>query len=145
MDTLFSVLHVATAVFIIGPMAILPMTGLRAIRAGNAGQVKTLATSVQIFSWISLAVVVFGFGALGTSDPKYHLSFTTSWIWISTVAYVIALLINLLLVVPALKKAGTEVSNDGSGKTARYPQISAGSGIASLLLLLVVVLMVWKP
>ncbi len=145
MDTLLSVLHVVTAVFIVGPMAILPMTGLRAIRSGNAGQVKTLATSVLIFSWLSLLVVVFGFGVLGVSDPKYHLSFGTPWVWISTIAYLIALLLNLFLVVPTLRKASTEVSKDGSGKAARYPQISAGSGIASLLLVLVVVLMVWKP
>ncbi|MEO7122060.1 MAG: DUF2269 family protein [Lacisediminihabitans sp.] len=145
MYTLFDILHVVTAVFIVGPMAILPMTGLRAIRAGNSAQVKTLATSVFIFSLISLLVVVLGFGLLGMSDPKYHLSFGTTWIWASTVAYLLALLINLLLVVPALRKASVEVSKDGTGKSARYPQISAGSGVVSLLLLLVVVLMVWKP
>lgn len=145
MDTLFDVLHVVTAVFIVGPMAILPMTGLRAIRAGNSGQVKTLATSVFIFSLLSLVVVVLGFGLLGMSDPKHNLSFGTPWIWISTVAYLVALLVNLVLVVPALRKASVEVSKDGSGKAARYPQISAGSGIVSLLLVLVVVLMVWKP
>lgn len=145
MDTLFNVLHVVTAVFIVGPMAILPMTGLRAIRAGNGAQVKTLATSVFVFSLISLVVVVLGFGLLGMSDPKYHLSFATTWIWLSTVAYLVALLLNLFLVVPALRKAAVEVTKDGSGKEARYPQIAAGSGIVSLLLLLVVVLMVWKP
>lgn len=145
MDTLFSILHVATAVFIVGPMAILPMTGLRAIRSGNSAQVATLAKSVFVFSLISLVVVVLGFGLLGMSDPKYHLSFATSWIWISTVAYLIALVLNLFVVVPALRKASSEVSKDGSGKTARYPQIAAGSGIVSILLLLVVVLMVWKP
>lgn len=145
MSTLFNVLHVVTAVFIVGPMAILPMTGLRAIRAGNAAQVKTLATSVFVFSLVSLIVVIFGFGLLGMSDPKYHLSFGTTWIWLSTVAYLVALLLNLFLVVPALRKAAREVTKDGSGRQVRYPQIAAGSGIVSLLLLLVVVLMVWKP
>jgi uncharacterized membrane protein len=145
MSTLFNILHVVTAVFIVGPMAILPMTGLRAIRAGNSGQVKTLATSVFIFSLLSLVVVVLGFGLLGMSDPKDNLSFGATWVWLSTVAYLVALLINLALVVPALRKAANEVSKDGSGSAARYPQISAGSGIVSLLLVLVVVLMVWKP
>lgn len=145
MDTLFSILHVVSAVFIIGPMAILPMTGLRALRAGNSAQVATLAKSVFVFSLVSLVVVVFGFGLLGVSDPKYHLSFGTSWIWMSTVAYLVALALNLFLVVPALRKASVEVSKDGSGRAARYPQIAAGSGIVSLLLVIVVVLMVWKP
>ena len=63
MGTLLNILHVVTAVFIVGPMAILPMTGMRAIRAGNAGQVLTLAKSTFVLSLASLAVVIFGFGA----------------------------------------------------------------------------------
>jgi uncharacterized membrane protein len=150
MDTLFTVLHVVAAVFIVGPMAILPMTGLRAIRSGNAGQITTLAKSVNIFTLVSLVVVFFGFAALGMSDPKYHLSIATPWIWISIVAYVIALALNLFLVVPAMRKAG-EAASAAAGsaateaKPAGYSRIAAGSGIVSLLLLLVVVLMVWKP
>ena len=35
MDTILNILHVATAVFIIGPMAILPMTALRTIALGR--------------------------------------------------------------------------------------------------------------
>jgi uncharacterized membrane protein len=160
MDTLFTVLHVVAAVFIVGPMAILPMTGLRAIRSGNAAQITTLAKSVNIFTLVSLVVVFFGFAALGMSDPKYHLSIATPWIWISIVAYAIALALNLFLVVPAMRKAaaaatvaatagGAGASAAGSAggdvKPEGYAQIAAGSGIVSLLLLLVVVLMVWKP
>ncbi len=145
MDLLFSILHVVGSVFIIGPMAILPMTGLRAIRAGAGGQVTTLAKSVTIFSVLSLLVVIFGFALLGVSDPKYHLSFTTSWIWISLVAYVIAAGLNLFLVAPALRDAGTRLQDGKSVAAGAHPRISAGSGLASLLLVLIVVLMVWKP
>ncbi len=146
METLLVVLHVVTAVFIVGPMAILPMTAMRAVRAGNASQVRTLATSTNLLSLLSLLVVVFGFGAMGLADEKYHLSVTTPWILWSIVAYMIALGLTLFLVVPTMRRAadGLEAPS-GDQPEAAYPAIAAGSGIASLLLVLVVVLMVWKP
>jgi uncharacterized membrane protein len=167
MDTLFAVLHVATAVFIVGPMAILPMTAMRAVRAGNVSQVRTLAKSTNLLALLSLATVVFGFGVMGMSDPKYKLSVTTPWILWSIVAYIIALGLTLFLVVPAMRRAAdaietlpavsaaapgaapapaAAVAPAAAGLESRgYPVIAAGSGVASLLLVLVVVLMVWKP
>lgn len=164
MDTLFAVLHVVSAVFIVGPMAILPMTAMRAVRAGNAGQVTTLAKSTNIFSLLSLLTVVFGFGVMGMADPKYKTSVTTPWILWSIIAYVIALGLTLFVVVPAMKRAAEALearaasgapASVAAGQTPAaeaadlssrgYPAIAAGSGVASLLLVLVVVLMVWKP
>lgn len=151
METLFNILHVVAAVFLIGPMAILPMTSMRALRAGFGPQVASLAKSTSVFSWLSLIVVFFGFGLIGVLG----IPMTTSWILWSIIAYVIALLINLLVVVPAMRRAAAELPANnagnpagtpaGGGKPGGYAAISAGSGISSLLLLVVVVLMVWKP
>lgn len=143
MDTVLTILHVVGAVFIVGPMAILPMTAMRAVRAGEAGQVKTLAKSTFIFSLLSLLVIIFGFGVMGMSDPKYHVSFASTWIWLSLVLYVIALGLSLFVVVPTMRKASADITAGSASKS--YAPIAAGSGIASLCLLAVVVLMVWKP
>jgi uncharacterized membrane protein len=143
MDTVLNILHVVCAVFIVGPMAILPMTAMRAVRAGEAGQVRTLAKSTNIFSLLSLLVIVFGFGVMGMSDPKYHITFASTWIWLSIVLYVIALGLSLFLVVPTMRKASADIAAGTAAKS--YAAIAAGSGIASLCLLAVVVLMVWKP
>lgn len=35
METLFSILHVVSAVFIVGPIAIMPMSALRSLRTGD--------------------------------------------------------------------------------------------------------------
>jgi uncharacterized membrane protein len=154
MDTVFVVLHVVSGVFLVGPMAILPMAGMRALRAREAATAASTARSVRLYTWLSLIVVVFGFGALGMSDPKYHTSIASTWIWLSLVAYVVAMVINLGLVVPALQRAAVELSGAaaapagapaGAGKVAGYARVSAGSGISALLLVLVVVLMVVKP
>lgn len=151
---MLNILHVVLAVFLIGPMAILPMTAMRALRAGQHGQVVSLAKSTRIFTLLSLLVVIFGFGLQGI----YSIPLTTPWILISIIAYVVALLLNLVLVVPAMRKAGAAAvpaaANTRAGDTAhnapagearRYPQIAAGSGVVTLLLVLVTVLMVWKP
>ncbi|HEV7166418.1 MAG TPA: DUF2269 family protein [Micrococcaceae bacterium] len=155
METVLNVLHVVAAVFIVGPMAILPMTGMRAVRAGQGGQVATLAKSTNIFTLLSLVVVFFGFGVMGMTDKKFNLSFTTPWILISIILYVIALILSLALVVPGLRSAaerlqGTAVDGGTAAaasatKAPEYGRIAAGSGLVSLLLLAVVVLMVWKP
>jgi uncharacterized membrane protein len=142
METLFAVLHVVSAVFIVGPMAILPMTAMRAVRAGNAGQVEVLARSTNLISLLSLLVVFFGFGVMGLADPKYHLSIGTPWILWSIVLYAVALGLTLFLVVPTMRRAVEAIRE---GETSKYPAIAAGSGVASLLLVAVVVLMVWKP
>jgi len=147
MEALFAALHVVAAVFIIGPMAILPMTGMRAIRAGQGGQVAVLARSTFVFSLLSLLVVVFGFGILGftTHDTKV----TTPWVLISLILYVIALALSLFGVVPAMRSAAEQLSA-GSGGAAvdsgkPYGRVAMLSGIASLLLVVIVVLMSWKP
>jgi uncharacterized membrane protein len=147
MDTLISILHVATAVFIVGPMAILPMTGLRALRAGNAGQVRTLATSTMIFSWLSLVTFVLGFGAMAMAPKQYGLSFTTPWILWSVILYVIAFVLSVFVAVPQMKRAaaGMEAATEAGAVPAGYGAIAASNGIAALLLVAVVVLMVWKP
>lgn len=151
MDTIFTVLHVVTAVFIVGPMAIIPMTAMRAVRAGNAAQVRVLAKSTTIFSWLSLIVFVLGFGVMGMADEKYGLTFTTPWILWSIILYVVAFALSVFVVVPAMTKAADalEATASAGGAAAAeksgYPAIAAGSGIVSLLLVAVVVLMVWKP
>lgn len=148
METLFAVLHVVSAVFIVGPMAILPMTAMRAVRAGNGGQVAVLAKSTNLISLLSLLVVFFGFGVMGLADKKYDLSIVTPWILWSIVLYVIALGLTLFLVVPTMRRAAEALQAADTaqgGEALTYPAIAAGSGVASLLLVAVVVLMVWKP
>ncbi|GAB2510102.1 DUF2269 family protein [Paramicrobacterium agarici] len=143
MDTLFTVLHVVAAVFIVGPMAILPMTAMRAVRAGNGAQVAVLAKSTMIFSWLSLLVVVFGFGIMGMSE--YDISISTPWILWSLILWAVATIINLALVVPTMRKAASALADGEANERSGYPAIAAGSGLSTILLIAVVVLMVWKP
>ena len=136
MSSVFLLLHVVTAVFIVGPMAIIPMTGLRALRSGNAAQVRTLAKSTAIFSWLSLITFLLGFAVAG----MWELSITTPWVLWSVILYAIAFLLTVFLVVPRMNAAAGK-ADGAEGKPAGYGLIAATSGVCSLLLLAVVVLM----
>lgn len=140
-----NVLHVLCAVFLVGPMAILPMTAMRSLRAGDGAQVAGSARSVFVFSLLSLLTVIFGFGVLGASDPKYGLSIATTWVWLSLLLYAVALAINLAIVVPALRTQGAALKRSGEMASGGYQKVAASSGIAAVLLVVVVILMVWKP
>ena len=87
---------------------------------------------------------VVGYRALRAereADPgPTLLLFGTGWGLASIVCYVVAVALSLAVVVPALQRAGgTE------GRSPLYGRIAASSGIVSLLLLAVTVLMVWRP
>lgn len=140
---IFGILHIALAVFIIGPMAILPHSGLAALRRGDAGAVRAIERSTTIFSFISLLVFMLGFGALGVADPERGWSFSDGWILWSIILYVLALGLTLFMVLPNLRK-GAEHIEAGDTKTG-YGALAASNGITTLLLVLVVVLMAWKP
>ena len=143
MQTLFSVLHVTAAVFIIGPMAVLPMLGMRSLRQGNSAQVATLARSTALVGWLSLIVAVLGFGLVSFVDPADKLTYTTPWLLTSIILYAIAVTITLSGVAPLMKRAGQRLAD---GKLAmEYRSIAALSGLSALLLVAVVVLMVWRP
>ncbi len=147
MEALFATLHVVGAVFIVGPMAILPMTGMRAIRAGQGSQVAVLARSTFVFSLLSLLVVVFGFGILGFTT--HGTTVTTPWVLISLILYVIALGLSVLGVVPAMRSVAEALTAAPAGASvdtkSGYGRVAMLSGIASLLLVVIVVLMTWKP
>jgi uncharacterized membrane protein len=150
MSKMMIVLHVVGSVFIVGPMAIQPMSGMRALRAGNASQLDTQAKSTYLLSLLSIVVAVLGFGVMGASRPD--LTFTTPWILASVGLYVVALLLSLVLVVPAMRRASAQLevsssspSTSPQGSNHGYAAIAASSGVVSLLLVVVVVLMVWQP
>ena len=143
METLFAVLHVVAAIFIIGPMAALPMVGLRSLRHGNSAQVALLARATGIFGWLSLVVALLGFGLVAFVDPEDKLTYTTPWLLTSIILYAVAITVTLSGVEPLMKRAAARLAD---GKLAmEYRPIVALSGLSALLLVAVVVLMVWRP
>ena len=76
---------------------------------------------------------------MGMADPEYDLTITTPWVLASLILHAVALLATLAVTVPALQHA------DGRTRTSAYARAATSSGIATLCLIAVVILMVWKP
>src|ERR1035437_9713451 len=130
METVLNVLHVLTAVFIVGPMALLPMTAMRAIRGGDGAQVTSLAQSTNVLSLASLIVVFFGFGLMSL-DKEVKLSITTPWILSSLILYVVALALSVAVVVPAMRTTGEHLTAAAPAAEGGndYKRIAMTSGI----------------
>jgi uncharacterized membrane protein len=96
-------LHVIAAVFLIGPMAIAPMMGMRAIRRHDARGAHEAARTTTLYTLLSLVVAGLGFVLIGVSNGRW--SFGDSWVTISATLYVIALLLGIGVVAPGLTGA----------------------------------------
>ncbi|GAA0267110.1 DUF2269 family protein [Cryptosporangium japonicum] len=168
-------LHVLAAVFLIGPMAIAPMIGMRAIRRHDARGVHEAARTTTLYTLLSLVVAALGFVLIGVSNGRW--SFGDAWITISMTLYVIALLLGIGVVAPGLtgaarlldastpvpatqvpvtdtavetpEPAGTDTATidvETRRKVdAAYGRVAASSGIVALLLIIIVIFMVVRP
>jgi uncharacterized membrane protein len=161
--TFLKTLHVVAAVFLIGPLVVIPMSGLRAIRVGDLSAVRNAARQTTLYGL--LAILVFALGAAVVPTESEHYNFGTPWVTISMTLFIVALGIILGVLVPALTKAASLLEArttpaptiaDGEdaapAATVTDPQVdaargrvAASSGVASLLLVVITVLMVVKP
>jgi hypothetical protein len=142
MDLVVS-LHVVAAVFFLGPLVFAASASPRALRAGaeGLGTLRFLARTTRVYGYLSLLVVVLG---LANVQHKYGYSFSQTWVWLSLVLTVGALAVFILLVAPAQFAAVADFEA-GHDATKRLPVIAAGSGTASLALVVVVFLMIYQP
>lgn len=143
MPDVLHALHVLGAVFVVGPLTILPMLALRAIRQGDRPQVLGLARSTTAFAAVSAVVIVLGFGVMSTSDESPAPTLTTTWILWSAVFSIAAVAIQFAITVPALFRA----ARDGTSADRRRPYllVAASSGVSAVLLVVTVLLMVLQP
>jgi uncharacterized membrane protein len=168
--TFLATLHVVAAVFIIGPVVAIPMTGLRSIRTGDVRVVKVAARMTMLYGFLSL--IVFGLGAATVPTKPDEYSFRSAWVTISMTLYIVAVIIVLAWLAPSLSKAATLMEagtavDDGSRTrdlaedatvTARAQdlqtkskldavrgRVATSAGLAALLFVLITVLMVVKP
>lgn len=141
-----NVLHLVGAVFVVGPLVVLPMLGLYALRKQNLHMAAHLARLTNVLNFASLAVALLGFTlvSLGGDDEKWSMS--TPWILASAIIYLIAFAATAAVVVPQMRSASRQpVGMSTPATSGRYPLLAASSGVVALLLVSVVVLMVAQP
>lgn len=147
MFTVMLTIHVVLAVFLIGPVAMIPMTAMRSIRHRDAAAVRGAARQTMVFGFGSILVFLFGFGVIG-SKPDWFSFSSDLWLSVSAVAYIVAIVLVLAVLVPDLRRASAAIEaepvDEGRLGSLRA-RVSAMAGLTSLLFLFIVVLMVARP
>lgn len=155
----FFLLHILAAIIGFGGVM---LNGVYAARARKRPPAEGLAV-MEVNSWVSFTIAekaiwlvpIFGFGLVGLSDKIYK--FSQTWVWLSLVIYLAAVAVSLLLLQPRVKQLlalQREMIAQGptQGPPPQAPQLAAIgkqlgpiSGVLHLALLVVLVLMIWKP
>jgi hypothetical protein len=174
-DRLVLWLHIAFAIFTIGPVALAISSTPRYIRRRDVPVLRYLSRTTMIFTAASLLVLVFGV-VLAQIDH----AFSHPWLSASMTLFVVAVVLLLLIVrdqrrairalagVASRSDAGVgasggddepllgEATGTGAGNVAVAAQatqiatvergrIAAIGGIVNLVWLVILVLMVWRP
>lgn len=141
-------LHLAAAIFTVGPLVHFSTTAIRGLRTNDAAATASSARGAKIYANVSVLVLIFGFGLMSMEAPwakgEKVASITDPYIWISTVLALIAIALVLALIVPALEKAASAIGNNEPVDAFRA-RIAAPGGIVGLIFLVIVWLMVYKP
>jgi hypothetical protein len=139
-------LHVLTAIFIIGPLAASTATAPRLVRLGPDGLVG-LRGAVRAVRYLSLGSIVtagLGFSLVHKGSFGSVRSLSDTWLTWSLVLWVVAVLVNLAVVAPALERAARDIARHGDGRR-HLPTVALGGGLTTLCWIVIVILMMEKP
>ena len=138
------VLHLLTALFVVGPLAVAAVTSPRLARAGQVDALRGAARTTRLYALASIVVVLLGTAMVGLGDTGEAWSMGQHWVSASYALWILAVALTLGLVVPAQRQAVTalEEGRDAGGAAGR---MAAGGGLAMLAWVVIVVLMVTKP
>ncbi len=124
MRTLLDVLHVLSAVLLVGPLMVTPFVGRRAIQRRNAEGVRMAANQTNLYGLGSL--VTAGLGVLLTLAGDDDHKLTDPWIVISLTLYGVAVCLVFFYAVPALRRAARMIEEDTPARALPVTSGSAG-------------------
>ncbi len=137
-------LHLIAVVAVIGPLLAAPPLAARAARAGRLDALRDHARTTRLYALASIVVVVLGSALVGLGDTGGQWGFGQAWIGASYVLWLVAVVLLLVVAVPAQTDAAEAIETGGDG--AVYAgKISVAGGLAALAFTVVIVLMVVKP
>jgi hypothetical protein len=136
-DHLLLWLHIAFAIFALGPVTAATMATPRYIRAKDVGVLRYLHRSTRIFGLISLFVFLSGLLLGGSDLGKPYLS-------VSMTLFIVAAVL-LVIIDRDQSTAISVLSTESEGDDAKVQtgRVATLSGVVSLIFLVILVLMVW--
>ncbi len=137
---LLLLLHILSVIVAFAPAVAHPLTGPRLMKddeeAGRRLSAVLAINSRQVYLPALLAVGILGFALVGISDEAWK--FTDPWVFISALLWLAIGGIVGAVIIPGERQVG-------AGDRAAESKVAAAGGIATLLFLVVLFLMVFKP
>jgi len=138
-------MHLLVAIFAIGPLVHAATTAARGVRQRDAKATAYTARMARIYAYVSVLVVVFGFGLMASKqDGQQVAKVSETWIWLSALLWLIAVALALAVVVPTLDKATALISKQESPASLTGRVAAAGS-VVGIVFTVIVFLMVYRP
>lgn len=137
--------HLVLAVFAIGPLVHAATTAARGIRQGDGAATASSSRVLRIYSYVSVLVILAGLALMSQKRRGAKLGeIDDTWIWLSILLWAVAIGLVLGVVVPTLDKATKGIEQQGSVVTLTG-RVAAAGGVVALVMLVIVVLMVYRP
>jgi len=137
--------HIVFAVFAVGPLTHAVTTAGRGIRTGDAAATAASARTARIYAYASVLVVLVGFALMSSKhNGKTVAEFGDTWIWLSALLWLAAIVITLGAIVPTLEKI-TEMIGKQESVVSLTARVAGIGGVVGLIFVAIVFLMVYRP
>ncbi|MCW2607515.1 MAG: putative integral rane protein [Frankiales bacterium] len=138
-------LHLLTVVFLVGPAALAATGSPRLVRAGRADALRDAARTTRLYTLATVATVALGSALVGVSgDGTPQWSMGDAWVSASYALWLVAVVLTLVVVVPAQDAAATAL-DAGQDAAPAGRRITLAACAATACWTAIVVLMVYKP
>ncbi|MEP6697713.1 MAG: hypothetical protein ABJA34_12685 [Pseudonocardiales bacterium] len=135
------VLHIAAAVFLIGPLTFATSVSPRLIRQGADG-VPILKLMHRVTQFYGLGTLLVG--VLGLALVRGKISFNQFWVSASLTLFVVALVL-IFAIVERDQRAALRRREAGQDSQVQAGRILATSAVVALIWLVTLFLMVYQP
>ncbi|MGB9376810.1 MAG: DUF2269 family protein [Mycobacteriales bacterium] len=134
-------LHIAAAIFLIGPLTVATSISPRLIRQGEAGDavLRYVHRATQIFGLGTLLVGVLGLGLV-----RDKIKFNEFWVSASLTLFVVAFGLTFAIV-ERDQRAAIRRREAGEDSPVQAGRIMATSAVIALIWLIILFLMVYRP
>lgn len=140
MYNLFLLLHILAVIVAFAPNFVWPFVTVRLKRenrpVGTTINDLSSGNTAKITGPAMVLAGIFGFGLVGLSDSVWE--FSQTWLSIGMLLWFLAIAVLYGLMVPAEKKIA-------QGDQSAESRLSMAGGMLHLLLLLLLIVMIWKP
>jgi uncharacterized membrane protein len=141
-------LHLLFAIFAVGPLVHAATTASRGVRTGDGAATASSARVLRIYGYASVLVVLIGFALMSVKTPYGNHAksgdFGDTWIWLSTLLWLVAVGIVLFVLVPTLESVTAKIEKQESVVTLTG-KIAAFGGAVGIVFVAIVFLMVYQP